>query len=211
MCRPRSQQEKRGSKINLRQPAKATQIMWVKPTWDRRKYCWLYLLECMALNERESELFKGGFWKLFKLEWNSLQETRLEIQLAKKQSTKPQSTKKTIDCYNRLFIPAKQQQMKLNEFKRRKRYTNSLYRFTLKPRATSSPHNPLGNPLSNQLQITHKTTKEVTLIPSRNTLPLTQYTPRMLILTTSRAHNPSWFYNTKIYKVFKMNYTCYWI
>jgi len=46
--------------------------------------------------------------------------------------------------------------LNLKEFERRKRYTNSLYWFTLKPRATSSPQNPLGNPLSNQLQITHK-------------------------------------------------------
>jgi len=73
---------------------------------------------------------------------------------------------------NRLFIPTNQQQLNLNEFKGRKRYTNSLYWFTLKPRATSSPQNPLGNPLNNQIQITHKTTKEVTLNPSRNTLPL---------------------------------------
>jgi len=41
-------------------------------------------------------------------------------------------------------------------------------------------------------QIIHKTTKEVTLNPSRNTLPLAQHTPRMLILTTSRAHNTPW-------------------
>ena len=34
------------------------------------------------------ELFKGGFHKLFNLEWNSLQETRLGIQLANKQSSK---------------------------------------------------------------------------------------------------------------------------
>jgi len=93
---------------------------------------------------------------------------------------------------NRFFIPANQKQLNLNEFKGKKRYTNSLYWFTLKPRATSSPQNPLGNPLSNQLQITHKTTKEVTLNPSRNTLPLAQHTPRMLILTTSRAHDTPW-------------------
>jgi len=46
------------------------------------------MLECMALNEKGGELFKGGFRKLFELEWNSLQETRLGIQLAKKQSSK---------------------------------------------------------------------------------------------------------------------------
>ena len=52
----------------------------------------------MALNESGGELFKGGFRKKFKLEWNSLQETRLGIQLAKKQSTKQQITRKTIGC-----------------------------------------------------------------------------------------------------------------
>ena len=133
---------------------------------------------------------------------------RNQIRNSVRQETKHKTTKHQKN--NRLFIPAKQQQqLNLNEFKGRKRYTNSLYWFTLKPRATSSPQNPLGNPLSNQLQITHKTTKEVTLIPSRNTLPLAQHTPRMLILTTSRAHKPSWLYNTRIYKVFRTNYTCY--
>ena len=157
------------------------------------------------------ELFKGGFQELFKLEWNSLQETRLGIvsQETKHKTAKHQKNYQLFLRNNQLFIPAKQQQLNLNEFKGRKRYTNSLYWFTLKPRATSSPHNPLGNPLSNQLQITHKTTKQVTLIPSRNTLPLAQHTLRMLILTTSRAHNPSWLYNTRIYKVFRTNYTCY--
>ena len=51
------------------------------------------------LKREEGELFKGGFRKLFKLEWNSLQETKLGIQLAKKQSTKQQSTRKTIGCF----------------------------------------------------------------------------------------------------------------
>ena len=106
--------------------------------------------------------------------------------------------------------------MNLNEFKGRKRYTNSLYWFTLKPRATSSPHNPLGNPRSNQIQITHKTTKEVTLNASRNTLPLAQHTPRMLILTTSRAHNTTWLttpetikYSERITLFYRMNWNQY--
>ena len=130
---------------------------------------------------------------------------RNQIRNLVSQETKPNSAKhhKNNQLFlrnNRLFIPANQQQLNLNEFKGRKRYTNSLYWFTLKPRATSSPQNPLGNPLSNQIQITHKTTikkthkttKEVTLNPSRNTLHLAQHTPRMLILTTSRAHNTPW-------------------
>jgi len=40
--------------------------------------------------------------------------------------------------------------LNLKEFKGRKRYTNSLYWFTLKPRVTSSPQKSLGNPLNNQ-------------------------------------------------------------
>jgi len=103
-----------------------------------------------------------------------LQETNLGIKLAKKQA-KHQKKNLLFLRNNRLFIPANQQQLNLNEFKGRKRYKNSLYWFTLKPRATSSPQNSLGN----QIQITHKTTKEVTLNPSRNTLPLAQHTPRM--------------------------------
>jgi len=38
-----------------------------------------------------------------------------------------------------------------------------------------SSHKPLGNPLSNQPWITYNTTKVVTLIPSRHTLPLVQH------------------------------------
>ena len=106
--------------------------------------------------------------------------------------------------------------MNLNEFKGRERYTNSLYWFALKPRATSSPQNALGNPLSNQIQITHQTTKEVILNPSRNTLPLAQHTPRMLILTPSRAHNTHWLttpentkYSKRITLVYRMNWNQY--
>jgi len=89
---------------------------------------------------------------------------------------------------NRLFIPAKQQQLNLNELKGRKRYTSSLYWFTLKPRATSNPQNPL----SNQLQITHKHHQRSDLdsLKKHTSFGSTQ-TPR--ILTTSRAHNPLGF------------------
>ena len=100
--------------------------------------------------------------------------------------------------------------MNLNEFKRRKRYTNNLYWFTLKPRVTSSPQNPLGNPLSNQLQITHKHHQRSDLDPlKKHTSFGSAHPPIMLILTTSRAHNPSWLYNTRMYKVFRTSYTCY--
>ena len=46
-----------------------------------------------------------------------------------------------------------------------------------------------------------QTTKEVTLNPLRNTLPLAQHTPRMLILTTSRAHNTPWLQHQKLQRI----------
>ena len=134
--------------------------------------------------------------------------SRNQIRNSVSQETKHKTTKhhknnRLFLRNNRLFIPANKKQLNLNEFKERKRYTNSLYWFTLKPRATSSPQNPLGNPLSNQLQITHKTTKDVNLNPSRNTLPLAQHRPRMLILITSRAHNTPWLTTPKFTKYSK--------
>ena len=47
----------------------------------------------------------------------------------------------------------------------------------------------------------------MTLNPSRNTLTLAQHTPRMLILTTSRAHTLLGN-NTRKYRTFRTNYTC---
>ena len=43
----------------------------------------------------------------------------------------------------------------------------------------------------------------MTLNPSRNTLPLAQHTPRMLILTTSRAHNTPWLQHKKLQRIQK--------
>jgi len=40
------------------------------------------------------EWFKGGFRKIFKIEWNSLQETRLGIQLAKNKAQNSKAPKK---------------------------------------------------------------------------------------------------------------------
>jgi len=96
-----------------------------------------------------------------------LQETRLGIQLAKKQSTKQQSTKKTIGYTSKQSVvyTSKTTTTYLNEFKGKKRYKNSLYWFTLQSRATSSPQNPLGNPLRNQLQTTHKNHQRSDLDP----------------------------------------------
>jgi len=137
------------------------------------------LLEYMTLNKREGELFKRGFWKLFQVEQNSLCESRTWIKLAKNISNYTTKQQKKIGCFLETIGCLYQQSLKqnLNEFRVREKYTNSLYWFTLKPRATSSSQNPLGNPLSNQNQITQtQTTKVVTLNPSRNTLPLANHT-----------------------------------
>jgi len=53
---------------------------------------------------------------------------------------------KTIGCFFETIGCLYQQSLKqnLNEFRVRDKYTNSLYWFTLKPRATSSPQNTTG-------------------------------------------------------------------
>jgi len=47
-----------------------------------------------GLKRKGGELFKGGFRKLFKLECNSLQETRLGIQLAKNKAQNNKASEK---------------------------------------------------------------------------------------------------------------------
>ena len=68
---------------------------------------------------------------------------------------------------NRLFLSAvNKKQLKINVRSEKKRITQTdLYWFTLTPRATSSPHKPLGNPLCNQNQITHITHQSSDLEP----------------------------------------------
>ena len=96
--------------------------------------------------------------------WNSVsQETKLN-------TVKQQKN-------NRLFIPINITTFEFKEFKEERDaqtvYTGSLLNQELHPVSQK----PLGNPLGNQNQITYThTTKEVTLIPSRNTLPLAQHT-----------------------------------
>jgi len=136
--------------------------------------------------------------------WNQIRNS--VSQKTKLKTAKHQKNNRLFLQNNRLFIPAKQQQLNLKEFKGRKRYTNNLYWFTLKPRATSNPQNPL----SNQLQITHKHHQRSDLDPlKKHTSFGSTHPSRMLILTTSKAHNPSWLYNTKMYTIFRTNYTCY--
>ena len=62
--------------------------------------------------------------------------------------------------FNRLFLSAinknNLKQIYVRSWKERITQTN-LYWFTITPRATFSPQKPLGNPLSNQNQITNTT------------------------------------------------------
>ena len=93
------------------------------------------------------ELFKGGFRKHFKLEWNSSQETRLGIQLAKnkaqkskapeKQSVVSQKKNRLFRKNNWLFIPVKITTTEIKEFKEERDaqtvYTDSLLNQELHP------------------------------------------------------------------------------
>jgi len=74
------------------------------PLRDTTRCLWDdHAVRMYGLKLEGGELFKGGFHKLFKLDWNSLLETRLGIQLAKKQSLKQQSTRKTIGCFEEII------------------------------------------------------------------------------------------------------------
>jgi len=111
---------------------------------------------------------------------------------------------------NRLFIPVKITTTEFKEFKEerdaQKVYTGSLLNQELHPVSQK----PLGNQLGNQNQITYTHHQRSDLDHlKKHTSFGSAHTPRMLILTTSRAHNPSWLYNTRMYKVFRTNYTCY--
>ena len=53
----------------------------------------------------------------------------------------------------------------------RERYTNSLYWFTFKPRATSSPQKTTGNPLSNQTRLQHTNHQSNDLEPFKKHTP----------------------------------------
>jgi len=111
---------------------------------------------------------------------------------------------------NRLFIPVKTTTTEFKEFKE-KRDTQTVYICSLLNQELHPfSQKPLGIPLSNQNQITYTHHQRSDLDPlNKHTSFGSAYTPRMLILTTSMAHNPSWIYNTRMYKVFRTNYTCY--
>ena len=88
------------------------------------------------------------------------------------------STRKTIGCFAETIGCLYQfTNIKLNlKTLRIERLNTQIYTGSLLTKSyIQSSQKPLGNPLSNQPQITYNTTKEVTLIPSRHTLPLAQH------------------------------------
>jgi len=109
-----------------------------------------------------------------------------------------------------LFIPVKITTTEIKEFKEERVaqtvYTGSLLNQELHPIFQK----PLGNPLGNQIHITytHHQRSDLDPLKKHTSFGTTHtHTPRMLILTTSRAHHPSWLYNTRMYIKFRTNYT----
>ena len=111
----------------------------------------------------------------------------------KLKTEKQQKNNRLFRRYNRLFIPVKITTTEIKEFKEERIaqtvYTGSLLTQELHPVSQK----PLWNPLGNQIQITYTHHQRSDLDPlKRHTSFGSAHTPpRMLILTTSRAHNPS--------------------
>ena len=116
----------------------------------------------------------------------SLPRTKLKTE-------KQQKNNRLFRRNNRLFIPVIYQQLKLKSLRKRELISQK----------------PLGNPLGNQIQITytHHQRSDLDPLKTHTSFGSAHTSPRMLILTTSRAHNPSWLYNTKMYTNHRTNYT----
>ena len=84
-------------------------------------------------------------------------------------------------------------------------YTSSLLTQELHPVSQK----PLGSPLGNQIQITytHHQISDLDPLKTHTSFGSSHTPPRMLILTTSRVHNPSWLYNTRMQTNHRTNYT----
>ena len=123
------------------------------------------------------------------------QETKLN-------TVKQQKNNRLFRRNNQLFILVNITTIEFKEFKEERDaqtvYTSSLLNQELHPVSQK----PLGNPLGNQNQITYTHHQRSDLDPlKKHTSFRSTHTPRMLILTTSRAHNPSWLYNTRMYTI----------
>jgi len=130
-----------------------------------------------------------------------LPKTKLKIE-------KLQKNNRLFRRNNQLFIPVKIT-TKIKEFKEERNaqtvYTGSLLTQELHPVFQK----PLGNPLGNEIQITytHHQRSDLDPLKTHTSFGSAHTSPRMLILTTSRAHNHSWLYNTRMYTNHKTNYT----
>jgi len=140
-----------------------------------------------------------------------LQETRFRNSVCQEQSSKQKSNRKTIGCFAET-IGCLYQNITTTEIKEFKAeriaqtiYTDSLLTQELHPVSQK----PLGNPLGNQIQIpyTHHQRSDLDPLKTHTSFGSAHTQPRMLILTTSRAHNPSWLYNTRMYTNLRTNYT----
>ena len=113
---------------------------------------------------------------------------------------------------NRLFIPVSKTTTEIKEFKEERNaqtvYTGSLLTQELHPVSQK----PLGNPVGNQIHITYTHQQRSDLDPLKKHTSFGSahtHTLRMLILTTSRAHNPYWLYNTRKYTILLNELHCY--
>ena len=131
-------------------------------------------------------------------------------QEAKLKTAKHQKNNWLFRRNNRLFIPVKTTTIEFKEFREERDAQTVYIGSLLNQELHLVSQKPLRIPLSNQNQITYTYHQRSDLDPlKKHTSFSSAHTPRMLILTTSRAHNPSWLYNTRMYKVFRTNYTCY--
>ena len=131
-------------------------------------------------------------------------------QEAKLKTAKHQKNNWLFRRNNRLFIPVKTTTIEFKEFREERDAQTVYIGSLLNQELHLVSQKPLRIPLSNQNQITYTYHQRSDLDPlKKHTSFSSAHTPRMLILTTSRAHNPSWLYNTRMYKVFRTKYTCY--
>ena len=102
---------------------------------------------------------------------------------------------------NRLFLSAvnKNNLKHICEIRERKNHTNKFILVHSYTKSYIQSPETTGNPLCNQNQITHITHQRSDLDPlkTHTSFGSAHTPPRMLILTTSRAHNLSWIYNTR--------------
>ena len=107
-----------------------------------------------------------------------LRESLNQNSVCQKHKANKHSTRKTIGCFAEIISCLYQFtniKLKLKSLRIERMHTEVYTSSLLTKSYIQSSQKPLGNPLSNQPQITYNTIKEMTLIPSRHTLPLAQH------------------------------------